>query len=393
VKLYWRSTSGDALAETDSTGSVTNLAYNEYVFFSGRRIAARNGTGSIFYYFADQLGTTRTITTGNGTGQTPGQLCYDADFTPYGLETPHTERLQTTACPPNYKFTGYERDNETELDYAIARYYSPSLNRFYSTDPLSGTIGSLQSHNAYTYVLNNPLNYVDPTGMTCYITTVDENGFTSSEEIPGANKGDCRKAGGDWIDPVTTVYVTAGGDGGSPAGGCASYYQDGVYLGNVCSGPSPGSGGGTGRGKRIGGFLTNLNKCVNNNATNYSIGGVANLIANKQLPGSGFAGNTVTDTYLLLTGQSGLFESASGAKDVGKAAFDALNKPIMTNGPNSFTTLVAQRGSPQAVLGSGTNYKVSFLGKLAKVGAELKLAVDAGLAGALVLNCSLGQIH
>src|SRR5262249_45226842 len=64
VKLYWRSISGDTIAETDSTGSVTNGAYNEYVFFSGRRIASRNGVGAIFYYFADHLGTTRTITTG-----------------------------------------------------------------------------------------------------------------------------------------------------------------------------------------------------------------------------------------------------------------------------------------------------------------------------------------
>ena len=84
TKLYWRSISGDTIAETDSSGSTTNSAYNEYVFFAGRRIASRTGTGAIFYYFADQIGSTRSITTGSGPGQTPGQLCYDADFTPYG---------------------------------------------------------------------------------------------------------------------------------------------------------------------------------------------------------------------------------------------------------------------------------------------------------------------
>ncbi len=165
VKLYWRSIAGGALAETDSTGSTTNSAYNEYVFFAGRRIASRNGTGTIFYYFADALGSTRTITTGSGTGQTPGQLCYDADFTPYGQEMQHTERLQTTACPPNYRFTGYEYDSETGLNYAFARYYSSRLGRFLSTDPLGGAIGDLQSHNAYAYVLNNPANLVDPMGL------------------------------------------------------------------------------------------------------------------------------------------------------------------------------------------------------------------------------------
>lgn len=178
VKLYWRSLSGDALAETDSSGSTTNAAYNEYVFFSGRRVGSRNGAGGIFYWFADQLGTTRSITTGNGPGQTNGQLCYDQDYTPYGQEvftTSQMSRLQTTACPPNYRFTGYEYDSETGLDYAFARYYSPRLGRFYSTDPLGGVVGSLQSHNAYAYTVNNPLNYTDPTGMWC---TGDPGGGT-----------------------------------------------------------------------------------------------------------------------------------------------------------------------------------------------------------------------
>lgn len=160
-RLYWRSLSGDALAETDASGNTLN----EYVFFAGRRIASRNGSGGIFYYFADQVGSARTITTGSGPGQTPGQLCYDADFTPYGQEMSHSERLQTTACPPNYKFTGYERDPETGLDYAFARYYSSRLGRFLSTDSLGGAIGNLQSNNAYAYVINNPLDFTDPTGL------------------------------------------------------------------------------------------------------------------------------------------------------------------------------------------------------------------------------------
>jgi len=93
-KLYWRSLSGDSLAETDGSGSLTNTAYIEYVFFTGRRIASRVNVSSgaspnvsIFYYFADQLGSTRTITTGSGknadgSAQTPGLLCYDQDYTP-----------------------------------------------------------------------------------------------------------------------------------------------------------------------------------------------------------------------------------------------------------------------------------------------------------------------
>lgn len=161
VQLYWRSLSGDALAETDVLGNTLN----EYAFFAGRRVAARNGSGAIFYYFADQLGSIRSITTGGGPGQTAGQLCYDADFSPYGQEMQHTERLQTTACPPSYRFTGYEYDSETGLSYAFARFYSPRLGRFLSIDPLRGSIGNLQSHNAYAYVVNNPLNITDSSGL------------------------------------------------------------------------------------------------------------------------------------------------------------------------------------------------------------------------------------
>lgn len=210
TKLYWRSISGDALAETDGTGSVSNAAYNEYVFFAGRRVASRNGLGAIFYWFADHLGSTRTITTGSGTGQTPGQLCYDADFTPYGQEISFSARLQTTACSPNYKFTGYERDSETAygqtdtgLDYAFARYYSSRLGRFLSTDPLGGAIGNLQSHNAYTYVQNNPLNSVDPLGLWC------------TGDGPGCSRG--VGGGGDpFGDPLDLALADWLGSGSIP---------------------------------------------------------------------------------------------------------------------------------------------------------------------------------
>lgn len=219
TKLYWRSLSGDAIAETDGSGSTTNSAYIEYVFFAGRRIASRvgpsNGNSSIFYYFADQLGSTRTITTGSGSGQTPGQLCYDADFTPYGQEISHGERLQTTACPPNYKFTGYERDSETGLDYAFARYYSSRLGRFLSTDPLGGAVGSLQSHNAYAYALNNPFYFTDPLGLaTCTLNILLDNSAGVTGQVLDSLKSQVQAvlAQGSGGDVVSINFVSQGGD-------------------------------------------------------------------------------------------------------------------------------------------------------------------------------------
>jgi RHS repeat-associated protein len=47
-----------------------------------------------------------------------------------------------------------------------ARYYSPNLGRFMSVDPVGGTVGSSQSWNRYSYVENNPIGMVDPSGQS-----------------------------------------------------------------------------------------------------------------------------------------------------------------------------------------------------------------------------------
>ena len=123
---YWYGLNNDPLDETDGTGSTTNSAFNEYVFLNGARTARRNAAGNVFYYFADHLGTSRDIV--QAASSTP---CYDADFTPYGVEIPYTD-----TCPQNYKFTGKERDTESNNDDFSFRYYSSYGGRFLSVDPL-----------------------------------------------------------------------------------------------------------------------------------------------------------------------------------------------------------------------------------------------------------------
>ena len=63
------------------------------------------------------------------------------------------------------KFTGYERDNETGLDFAQARYYASAHGRFTSPDSVSGHVSNPQSWNRYAYVTNNPVNLTDSTGL------------------------------------------------------------------------------------------------------------------------------------------------------------------------------------------------------------------------------------
>jgi RHS repeat-associated protein len=71
----------------------------------------------------------------------------------------------------NYPFLGAkERDNETGLDYFIARYYASTQGRFISPDqPLvDQNESNPQSWNLYIYVRNNPLRGIDPQGDSCY---------------------------------------------------------------------------------------------------------------------------------------------------------------------------------------------------------------------------------
>lgn len=72
-------------------------------------------------------------------------------------------------------FTGYERDSETGLDYAQARYYSPTQGRFTSVDPenASADLEDPQSWNGYAYARNNPLKYVDRDGRQFEICPSD----------------------------------------------------------------------------------------------------------------------------------------------------------------------------------------------------------------------------
>ena len=70
----------------------------------------------------------------------------------------------TTGTPA--QFTGKERDTETGLDYFGARYYGSNMGRFTTPDrPFADQkVADPQSWNLYSYVTNNPLRFVDPTG-------------------------------------------------------------------------------------------------------------------------------------------------------------------------------------------------------------------------------------
>jgi RHS repeat-associated protein len=147
--LYWYMTPG-IVAESDLAGNLQS----EYVFFDGERVARKDlPSNAVSYYFSDQLKTASVIT------NSARNIKSESDYYPWGGE------LSFIANDSNhYKFTGKERDTETQLDYFGARYYSNALGRFISTDPGPYIRSDPQTWNRYAYTRNNPHKYIDPDG-------------------------------------------------------------------------------------------------------------------------------------------------------------------------------------------------------------------------------------
>ncbi|MCY7487505.1 RHS repeat-associated core domain-containing protein [Paenibacillus alvei] len=109
--------------------------------------------GDMTYYLHDQLGSVTHIT--DRTGETLEQYRYEA----FGsLMTPITPEYNTIG------YTGQILDPKTGLMDYNARWYNPNVGRFTTEDTYKGTLGNPMSQNGYTYVENNPLIYIDPTG-------------------------------------------------------------------------------------------------------------------------------------------------------------------------------------------------------------------------------------
>jgi RHS repeat-associated protein len=113
------------------------------------------------YLTNDHLGSPRIITDKNGNVQSR------RDFLPFGEDLYTQQRTAALGFQldnTRQKFTSYERDNESDLDYAQARMYASKLGRFTAVDPGPFDPLNPQVMNRYTYTINNPLKYMDPDG-------------------------------------------------------------------------------------------------------------------------------------------------------------------------------------------------------------------------------------
>ncbi len=148
--------------ETETTIFVYDAGGKSIAEYSD--VVANSTDAEVAYLTADHLGSPRINTDENGA------VTARHDYHPFGEEIATTQRttgLNYSGDTIRKQFTGYERDPETDLDFAQARYYAKILGRFGNPDPMlsSGEIYEPQSWNRYVYVLNNPLRFFDPSGM------------------------------------------------------------------------------------------------------------------------------------------------------------------------------------------------------------------------------------
>ncbi len=141
------------IAEYSVSGSTSTLQ-REYINASGTRVAKIEG-GTTQYYHQDQL-STRLMTDANG------NKIGEQGHYPYG------EQWYATNTTTKGFFTSYERDSESNDDYALAREYVNRLGRFSALDPVGGSATDPQSFSKYPYAGSDPINKVDPSGQDCW---------------------------------------------------------------------------------------------------------------------------------------------------------------------------------------------------------------------------------
>jgi len=137
------------IAETLADGT----PLRDYFYLEGQPLAVReyqNNPG-LYYFLNDHLGTPQQLVSPSGT------VVWQAAYLPYG-----EAQVQTSTVANNLRFPGQYFDAETGLQYNWNRYYDPETGRYISADPI-GLAGGL---NLYAYVGGNPINYIDPDGLT-----------------------------------------------------------------------------------------------------------------------------------------------------------------------------------------------------------------------------------
>lgn len=176
-----------------SAGAAPTSPSREYIY-SGSQLLASKANGNYKWYVRDHLSP---------------RLVYD-DYAATLLSYGHLPFGETWYGETNekWRFTSYERDSDTSQDYAVFRQYTEGFGRFSSPDPVVGNRMNPQSWNRYTYSLNDPINLLDPFGLSFCTWSDHVNG--DSYDFHPDSRAECEGNGGYYTDTDTSIEVNGG---------------------------------------------------------------------------------------------------------------------------------------------------------------------------------------
>ena len=148
----------------------------------------------LYYTHTDFQGSLTALTNEDGT------VAERYAYNPWGARRNPTDWTQTdarTSLITDRGYTGHEHIDLFRVINMNGRVYDPTTAQFLSPDPMLQAPGDWLNYNRYTYCMNNPLKYTDPSGYEAY---------------PGPAWYDSSLGGWRYLDAYNQMHVISGGE-------------------------------------------------------------------------------------------------------------------------------------------------------------------------------------
>jgi RHS repeat-associated protein len=158
VKVWGASRTVSLFAGSNLISEFDDAASNTYSSGTTPGGAVTDSSAVLLYYHSDHQSVRLTTDNSGNYANKQGTFPFGETWYSGGTADPSVE----------LKFTTYLQDNEAanaKLHYAQSRENSVRIARFQTPDPVRGNVGNPQRLNRYSYVLNDPVNLTDPSGL------------------------------------------------------------------------------------------------------------------------------------------------------------------------------------------------------------------------------------
>jgi len=226
-----------------------------HVFAGNRRVASIRSDGNDQFYHPNHLGSASVVTGQDGIWRER------IEYHPFGTYLVDEKNSSYPNFPDaNYTFTDQEDDDDIGLYNYGARLYDPVIGRFVSPDRIVQAPENPQSLNRYSYCLNNPLIYTDPSGedpllvaiivgaiLGAFMGAVEAN-MAGTSILKGAAIGGligaASGAAGGWVGGAVTDFLTPSVYASASAANIVGVMAGGFTAGAISGGANAAINGG-----------------------------------------------------------------------------------------------------------------------------------------------------